>query len=147
MMTIAIQRPIIHTGEDLREHLDDEAAPVRRPQPDVDVAVVGLELDVRDDAFGDGAALADCEAVGVVHAGERRPAAAVGGRRRFAALADEQERHGERGDEHDERDFEPPHESDGASVCWVVPIPANGGVVCGVRRVAGGATDAGTRRR
>ena len=97
-----------HRGAVLRDHLDDEVA-VARAQADVDVAVELLELHLRDDAGGDGAALLHLEPRRVVDAGERRAAAAVRRRRRRRVRTDdEQEQRADAGGE-EERELEAGH--------------------------------------
>jgi hypothetical protein len=97
----------------LRDDLDDEVAPdaavpVREQvlvagvgaQVDVDVPVVGLELDVRDRSDRDPAAALHLQPLRVVDAGHRAAATAVGrGGRRGAVQA-------ARGDVEDEQDAE-----------------------------------------
>ena len=95
-------------GAVLRDHLDDELSPASVRSVDVHVAVELLELHLRNDARRDRAPLLHLEARRVVHAGERRAAAAVRGRGRPACgRTTSRSRASSDGD--DERDLEARH--------------------------------------
>src|SRR6266545_2569072 len=107
-----------HDCSVLRDHLDDEPLAVGAAQVDVDVAVELFELHVRDDAGRDGAALLHLEPLRVVHARERRPAAAVRRRRRCRA-GPNNEKQNRKGDDHrEQKQLEPRHG-------WSVPVYAS----------------------